>query len=867
MKKICVCFILSLIMLVSIVSVSLADDDLLYSYLLQQGTGMTARGNLAGNALTGNDKIVYDILKEEIAKIAAGDKVSTVIEITFARMGIQKTWTKDELGVSAILVNGQWNKEASDKAYAKIQWDLNKVMNALLADCPYELYWYDKKAGAEIEYSAIKGTSESITFDSDIACTCSLYVSTDFRFEDTTPFLTYGLYTSIAVETAQNIVNENAGLNDYAKLVAYKNAICNMVSYNSYAANDNNNVEYGNPWQLIWVFDGDSSTNVVCEGYSKAFQYLVDLSSFRGTVRSYLVSGTMAGATGAGAHMWNMVTMPDGKSYLVDVTNCDEGTIGHSDELFMKGMTLADDGSYYRVISNNIVSYKFDSNLVWNSSVLQCSSTAFDVSSLPSGSFASNTMRSLSNWESGTVYLPAKGFAGDGNAVNLKLADNSTVTSATVEWVSGSETLRNLFKIEKEGSNYLLVFDTYADTGIATFRITATSATCKAEKEYTFTVSAFPEGQEVAQTKDSIAVLVGEKTNISLFEIASNLSEYNTGYNVKNGQWWSSNHTSSDAEPYTLVQENNVPFFTADQAGTYQAQLCVMLGVNLQKKFEFSIVASNELPSIEFADDTKEALAVWQDGPIYIPGEGFQGHTNPKPLNLADGSALVSASVQWISGNEKLKDLFRIEESERNSKKVTLLNFDVYSVTGTAKFRVTAVSTSGMAQQDITITVQNMPEISKMVSDSFVFNVNERIELSSTEIIKNASQYRKALRIEYCDEDEYEWKWVRVTDYHQATDDEPFVVEITDEGKVVHFTPTAPGEYSMRFTLYVGKNLTDDGSFMFDVSVKEMMDLPDNLTEIGSEAFSGVKGKTVRMPSGTEYANDAFDSGVEVIRK
>lgn len=30
--------------------------------------------------------------------------------------------------------------------------------------------------------------------------------------------------------------------------------------------------------ELIWVFDGDSSTNVVCEGYAKAFQYLCDLS-------------------------------------------------------------------------------------------------------------------------------------------------------------------------------------------------------------------------------------------------------------------------------------------------------------------------------------------------------------------------------------------------------------------------------------------------------------------------------------------------------------------------------------------------------------------------------------------------------------
>ena len=80
---------------------------------------------------------------------------------------------------------------------------------------------------------------------------------------------------------------------------------------------------YGNPWQLIWVFDNDDSTNVVCEGYSKAFQYLCD-KGFAGssTISCDTVTGTMGGATGAGNHMWNLVTI-DGDSYLADITNSD----------------------------------------------------------------------------------------------------------------------------------------------------------------------------------------------------------------------------------------------------------------------------------------------------------------------------------------------------------------------------------------------------------------------------------------------------------------------------------------------------------------------------------------------------------------
>ena len=52
---------------------------------------------------------------------------------------------------------------------------------------------------------------------------------------------------------------------------------------------------YGDPWQLVYVFDGDPSTNVVCEGYAKAFQYLCDLTRFDGDVTCRTVSGTMNG--------------------------------------------------------------------------------------------------------------------------------------------------------------------------------------------------------------------------------------------------------------------------------------------------------------------------------------------------------------------------------------------------------------------------------------------------------------------------------------------------------------------------------------------------------------------------------------------
>ena len=37
----------------------------------------------------------------------------------------------------------------------------------------------------------------------------------------------------------------------------------------------------------------------------------------------------MDGGTGAGPHMWNVVGMVDELNYLVDVINCDTGSIGY----------------------------------------------------------------------------------------------------------------------------------------------------------------------------------------------------------------------------------------------------------------------------------------------------------------------------------------------------------------------------------------------------------------------------------------------------------------------------------------------------------------------------------------------------------
>ena len=122
-----------------------------------------------------------------------------------------------------------------------------------------------------------------------------------------------------AVANAKAIVDKCASYKDFSKLDQYRKEICNLVYYQMPL-----DTAYGNAWQLIWVFDGDPSTNVVCEGYAKAFSYLAQLSRFTSSrVEVKTVSGYISkDKTASSRHMWNVVRMDDGLNYLVDGYTC-----------------------------------------------------------------------------------------------------------------------------------------------------------------------------------------------------------------------------------------------------------------------------------------------------------------------------------------------------------------------------------------------------------------------------------------------------------------------------------------------------------------------------------------------------------------
>ena len=308
---------------------------------------------------------VYNALVEKINGVAAGTIANTVFDL-----GVLITWTEDNFDNHAPFSNlNDFVNAASKKAKGL---DSQALMNRLLSQMPFELYWFDKtyQVGETLSFSvgySISTSSSNNAYRADVSFTVKMIVSKDYA-----PFDTSGGYAvdsdkigkiNTAVANATKIVSDNAGKTDYEKLVAYREKICELVAYNNDAAAGG--VLYGDPWQLIYVFDGDDSTNVVCEGYSKAFKYLCDLSAFSDDITCSLVTGTMAGGTGAGNHMWNIVVIGS-SNYLVDVTNCDTGTVGAPDKLFLCGVAETEAGKIYTAHVGSGVTYEYGDETISN---------------------------------------------------------------------------------------------------------------------------------------------------------------------------------------------------------------------------------------------------------------------------------------------------------------------------------------------------------------------------------------------------------------------------------------------------------------------------------------------------------------------
>ena len=328
--------------------------------------GLLRKRATAGSKLKSDTLAAYNYVSAQLPLIASGEITSSHFTVPDEEVAFitETAWTAEDLGVSAIEVNGAITQEAKDAASQRLReeyFDLSILIDALLADHPYLLYWYDKTpktTAGGYRYRAYKDNGVwTLGFRGSL--TLNFPVAEEYAAGDYTVDASVGQTVQASAENALAAVAEYEDLPDFAKLAAYRQEICSLTSYNYGAVAGT--TPYGNPWQLIWVFDGDPATNVVCEGYAKAFKYLCDKSSFEDEIDCKTVTGKINGA----GHMWNLVTMEDGLNYIADITNCDNGTAGADDKLFIVGASGSPQKGYaVKYSGSGRMNYTYDQDML-----------------------------------------------------------------------------------------------------------------------------------------------------------------------------------------------------------------------------------------------------------------------------------------------------------------------------------------------------------------------------------------------------------------------------------------------------------------------------------------------------------------------
>ena len=346
--------------------------------------------------LSTDNQGLYRRLLTFARSVVRGEQTSSVFTYT---PDFQTTWTSAELGLGSTAT--------SDEAFAAVRTkitelfpysnrsDMAAIMNALMADWPYEFYWFASTQGytynqATVDLSGYGSTGAwTITLNAQPSFNVTMQVSLNYQDGTTTSFDTDAMkaVNNTVPAIAQTIVTQYANASDYAKLQGYAQAICQATDYNNLAAAGGTNAYDVDPWQLVYVFDNDPVTTVVCEGYSKAFKYLCSLTAFNSSlVKCYLVSGSLGYFEGndfkQGAHMWNVVTMEDGKNYLVDVTNSDDSSNRQPNAFLLNGGSCDENGLYAipsRNNSSDILYYHYDTGTqtLWGDSILTLNATNY----------------------------------------------------------------------------------------------------------------------------------------------------------------------------------------------------------------------------------------------------------------------------------------------------------------------------------------------------------------------------------------------------------------------------------------------------------------------------------------------------------
>lgn len=459
-------------------------------------SGAAAPLSVKGTRLTGKDLKYYRAFKTIIKKVSAAKTASSKKKLKATAITGRRTFTASQLGVKRIgyKKNGVWyvSDAAMKKIYALVSpKDWKRVYTSAMSDLSNESFWVDWHSKEYfIDYNCgFRYTARSLTFYTNDSITCRLPVQPEFQGSVFKANLKRIKNVKTAKENAKalvklfddNIPTTFAGYTneqiDVLRLWNYCRWIAARNSYDYYAANaDQDTISYKGPWSWVYVFDGNSNTNVVCEGYARALKYLCDLSSFNS---SWIDCQIVSGKAGSGAnskHMWNIVRMNDGLNYVIDPTWMDEDDESDpyavDDTWFLKGAPSGTADRY--TINGNTRIYdswtkhafaSAERKLSANSDYLIVEDRTVTLDSTAITKIASGKRSLTIRWNK--ISTPLGALYIDG--YQIQYSTNKNFKGANKVTVKGYGRTSKTIKKLRSGKRYYVRVRTYAKTGRKTY--------------------------------------------------------------------------------------------------------------------------------------------------------------------------------------------------------------------------------------------------------------------------------------------------------------------------------------------------------------------------------------------------------------
>ena len=189
----------------------------------RSGSGNSRALTKAGDKLEGVNKSIYNEIGAELPVIAAGNRAETTFDFTIENKDqVQLAFTAQELGLDSLFTTDETGsqvvsseaRKAADTRIRALMSDisLNSVVSALLADFPFELYWYNKTVNTRRVYSlklipdADEGGNRFYRLGFDGTYSVNLPVSADYasNYDYSNPSQNYQVNTAIgqSVQTA-----------------------------------------------------------------------------------------------------------------------------------------------------------------------------------------------------------------------------------------------------------------------------------------------------------------------------------------------------------------------------------------------------------------------------------------------------------------------------------------------------------------------------------------------------------------------------------------------------------------------------------------------------------------------------------------